>query len=281
MTKPQPRRSLEPSTMVLPVVLGAAALVIFAAEKRRPLRRPSQPEPRRTLRNLTLGALNMAVVAIVERPVVDPLAARAGEKRRGLVQKLPLPAALRDLIAVIAMDYTIFLWHIATHRVPLLWRLHLVHHLDLDLDSTTALRFHFADMAISTPYRAAQILLIGTSKRALAVWQAFFFLSVLFHHSNLRLSQRFERKLALLLATPRMHGIHHSAVRAQSESNWSSGLSLWDRLHGTFRLDVPQSQIPIGVPAYRRPDEIGIEASLSLPFRPHRDAWSVPAPASA
>lgn len=278
MTIPQSRRPLGASNLALPVLLGAAALAMFALERRRPLRASTQTEPRRTLRNLTFGALSMAVVAIVERPIVDPLAARAGVRRRGLVQMLPLPAALRDLLAVMAMDYTIYLWHIATHRVPLLWRLHLVHHLDLDMDSTTALRFHFADMVVSTPYRAAQILVIGTSKRALAAWQAFFFLSVLFHHSNLRLPQRFERRLALLLTTPRMHGIHHSAVRTQTESNWSSGLSIWDRLHGTFRLDVPQSQIAIGVPAYRRAGEIGIEPSLSLPFRPHRDAWNAPAP---
>ncbi len=215
----------------------------------------------------------MAVVAVVERPVVDALAERAGRRRRGLVQKLPLSAPVSVLLAELAMDYQLYLWQVASKREQILWRFHLVHHADLDLDSTTALRFHFADMAMSTPYRALQVLVIGTSRRALVAWQTFFFLSILFHHSNLRLPERLERVLALLLTTPRMHGIHHSAVHSETHSNWSSGMSIWDRLHGTFRLDVPQSRIAIGVPAYRRSSEIAFAPSLSLPFRKQRNAW--------
>lgn len=218
----------------------------------------------------------MAAVALVERPVVDRMAKRAAGQRRGLVQQLPLSPVLRDALAVLLMDYTIYLWHVATHRVPLLWRFHLVHHVDLDMDSTTALRFHFTDMMISTPYRALQILIIGTSPRALKAWQAFFFLSVLFHHSNFRLTGRAERALAWIFTTPRMHGIHHSAVENQTNSNWSSGLSVWDRLHGTLRLDVPDEHITIGVTAYRKSHEIGFLKSIQLPFCKHRDAWSTP-----
>jgi hypothetical protein len=154
------------------------------------------------------------------------------------------------------MDYTIYLWHIATHHFAFLWRFHLVHHVDLDLDMTTALRFQAADMALSTPYPAVQVALIGVSPRALSVWQGWFFLSVLFHHSNLRLPERMERILALALTTPRMHGIHHSTVREETDPNWSSGFSFWDRLHGTFRNDVPQAEIAIGVPGYPDPAEI-------------------------
>lgn len=237
----------------------------------------AQLEPQRTLRNLALGALSLGVAGGLETPLVKPLAALAKRRRTGLVQLLPVPELARDLAAVLAMDYTIYLWHVATHRVPFLWRFHLVHHLDLDLDTTTALRFHFAEMAISIPYRAAQVLAIGTSERALRWWQRFFFLCVLFHHSNLKLPKRLGNALGWLLATPRMHGIHHSAVHAETNSNWSSGLSIWDRLHGTLQLDVPQSRIRIGVPAYRRPSEIGFWRSITLPFRKHRDAWR-PAP---
>ena len=174
------------------------------------------------------------------------------------------------------MDYTIYLWHFATHRVPFLWRFHLVHHVDLDLDTTTALRFHAADMAISAPYRAAQVALIGVSPRALKIWQGWFFVSILFHHSNLALPERLERLLAHLVTTPRMHGIHHGAVEDETDSNWSSGLALWDHLHGTFRLDVAQSDITIGVPAYRDPNETGLAASIAMPFGHERDAWASP-----
>lgn len=276
MERVAPKRRANRSTLILPILLGTAAIAIFAIENSRARRRPTQSEPRRLLRNLALGSLSMAAVALVERPVVDRVANGAAAQRRGLVQRLPISAALRDAVAVLLMDYTIYLWHVATHRVPVLWRFHLVHHLDLDMDSTTALRFHFTDMVISTPYRALQVFIIGTSPRALKTWQAFFFLSVLFHHSNLRLPHHLERTLAWLFTTPRMHGIHHSAVEQQTNSNWSSGFSVWDRLHGTLRLDVPDEEIEIGVPAYRRSREIGFLRSIRLPFRKHRDAWSTP-----
>ena len=253
-------------------VAGVAALLLL--EHRAPLRRQTQREPIRSTRNLIMGALSMAVVALAEGPLVGRLAGVAERRRWGLVQRLSLPPLLRDGLAVLGMDYTIYIWHVLTHKVPFLWRFHLVHHVDLDLDSTTALRFHAVDMLISIPWRAAQVAVLGTSRRALSVWQGFFFASVLFHHANLRLPARLERCLAAVLTTPRMHGIHHSAARAQTDSNWSSGLSLWDHLHGTFRLDVAQRDIRIGVPAYRDPAEARLGPSLAMPFQRQRDAWA-------
>ena len=258
------------------VALGIAALGLLFAERKRPLRRNTQVEPGRSIANLTLGAVSMAMVALVETPLTRPLAARAVRQRKGLAQILPVSSWVRDAAAVLLMDYTIYLWHVATHKVPLLWRFHLVHHVDLDLDTTTGLRFHAVDMAISAPFRAAQVALIGVSPRALKIWQSWFFFSVLFHHSNLRLPERFERLLARFVTTPRMHGIHHSAVRGETDSNWSSGFAFWDHLHRTFRLDVPQQEIAIGVPAYRDPAALGVLASLALPFGQERDAWSAP-----
>ena len=260
----------------LPSLLLGAAAAILVAERRAPLRRPTQQEPARILRNLVLGALSMAVVAAVEGPVVRPLAQGAASRRRGLAQRLPGPAPLRDAAAFLWMDYTTYLWHVLTHKVPALWRLHLVHHVDLDLDATTALRFHAADMLVSVPWRATQVALGGVSPRALRVWQAFFFASVLFHHSNLRLPPGWDRRLASVLTTPGMHGIHHSTVRGETDSNWSSGLSLWDRLHRTFRHGVDAGRVQAGVPAFRDPGEIGLRPSLLMPFGPQRDAWRPP-----
>ncbi len=256
--------------------LGIAALAMFLAERKRPLRRATQAGAGRIGPNLALGVMSMATVALVEQPLTRRLAARAEREGDGLVQALPLPAWTRDVAAVVLMDYTIYLWHIATHRVPLLWRFHLVHHIDLDLDSTTALRFHAIDMAMSAPVRAAQVAAIGVSPRALAIWRLWFFLSVLFHHSNFNLPERFERLLSRIVTTPRMHGIHHSAVRGETDSNWSSGLALWDHLHGSFRDDVPQDEIAIGVPAYRDAARTRLLPSLALPFADAPDAWSAP-----
>jgi len=257
--------------------MAAAAFGLFLAERRWALRGAVEPTSARVARNLALGAASMAVAAFAQAPLVEPLATRAVRKRRGLVQRVPVPASARDAAAFLLMDYTIYLWHVATHRSRFLWRFHLVHHLDHDVDSTTALRFHAADMAISIPYRAAQVALIGTSPRALRIWQGWFFLSVLFHHSNLALPPRLERQLARLLTTPRMHGVHHSATREQTNSNWSSGLSLWDHLHGSFRWEAEQSRAVMGVPGYRSTAEVRLLPSLALPFRGQRDAWTAAA----
>ena len=253
--------------------MAAAAITLFIAEKRRPLRRQHQDEPSRTIRNLVLGAGSIAVVNLLQRPLVDPLAVRVREQRWGIAQRVRGPEWVRDVAAFLLLDYTIYVWHVLTHKVPFLWRFHLVHHIDLDLDTTTALRFHAADMAISIPWRAGQVAICGASPRALLLWQSFFFVSVLFHHSNLRLPLGLERRLVRVLTTPRLHGIHHSMVREETSSNWSSGLSLWDWLHGTIRVDVPQAAITIGVPAYADPKQTELVPSLMLPFGKQCDSW--------
>ncbi len=276
-----PDESLRPSarsTGALEVATTAAmvagALAILVAERRRPLRRRTQAEPRRHLTNLALGLAASLAIGLAETPVVEPLARRAASRRRGLVQRLPLPDWARDGLGVVLMDYTFYLWHVLTHKVPALWRLHLVHHVDLDMDASTALRFHALDMVVSAPWRFAQVALIGLSPRGVRLWRGFFFLSILFHHSNTRLPERWERRLARVITTPRMHGIHHSAVEGHTNANWSSGLSWWDHLHRTFRLDVDQADIAIGVPAYREPAEVALRPALALPFRRQRDDWA-------
>jgi sterol desaturase/sphingolipid hydroxylase (fatty acid hydroxylase superfamily) len=174
------------------------------------------------------------------------------------------------------MDYTLYIWHVLMHRVPFLWRFHLPHHVDLDLDASTAVRFHAGELAIATGWRALQVTLIGVSPLSLSVWQTFVLLSVLFHHSNVRLPIQFEEKLVRIFVTPRMHGIHHSTIEEETNSNWSSGLTVWDWLHGTLRLNVPQDQITIGVPAYQNPDEVKLRQILEMPFAEQRQTWLLP-----
>ena len=194
------------------------------------------------------------VAAVVER------------RRWGVLKWLRLPAWLEVCCAVLLMDYTLYMWHVLTHRVPALWRFHVVHHLDLDLDASTAVRFHFGELALSTPWRVAQVVLIGTSPLALSIWQTALLVAILFHHSNVELPLAIERRLGRVFVTPRMHGIHHSIARDQVNSNWSSGLALWDRIHGTLKLNVPQREITIGVPPFLHPEDVTLEKVLELPF---------------
>ena len=210
---------------------------------------------------------------VLEKPVVDPLSRLVERRRWGVLKQANLPPWLESALAVLLMDYTLYLWHILTHRSRLLWRLHQVHHVDLDMDATTALRFHFAEMAASVPYRAAQVVLLGVAPRPLSIWQTLLFVSIIFHHSNLRLPLWLERRLVRFIVTPRMHGIHHSIIEEETSSNWSSGLTIWDRLHGTLRLDIPQDEITVGVPAYRDPHEVTLPRLVEMPFVEQRPAW--------
>jgi sterol desaturase/sphingolipid hydroxylase (fatty acid hydroxylase superfamily) len=153
------------------------------------------------------------------------------------------------------------------HHAPLLWRFHAVHHVDLDLDTTTGLRFHFGELAMAAGFRALQVLLLGVDRDTLRIWQQLLVLSVVFHHSNLELPVEAEASLNRLLVTPRMHGIHHSTRADETDSNYSSLLSCWDRLHRSLRLDVPQADVTIGVPGFSKPEDVTLERSLTLPFR--------------
>ena len=276
MTARDPRTPQRPLPGWVGVVLaGGTFAALCWLERRRPLRTDRhEPKLRRDARNLAVAGLSAAAVQLAERPVVEPLARLAVRRRCGLVQIVPLPTWTRTLAAVVLMDYTLYLWHVLTHRVPFLWRFHQAHHADLEMDATTAIRFHFGEMLLSVPWRAAQVLLIGVSPRALSVWQTATLCEVLFHHSNVRLSAKWERRLSGVLVTPRLHGIHHSMNPAETDSNWSSGLTAWDRLHGTLRTDVPQSRITIGVPTHRRPSQVTLPKVVAMPFveQPARSA---------
>ncbi len=258
-----------------PLIVGAfGALVLF--EHRRSLRRTTESKLARNARNLSVAVAGALALQIAERPVIEPLTRLVERRGCGLLKLVRLPTWLEVALAVLLLDYTLYVWHYLAHRVEWLWRFHVVHHIDLDMDASTALRFHFAELALSVPWRAGQVLLIGVSPFAFSVWQMLLFLSILFHHSNVRLPIEVERTLSDFIVTPRMHGIHHSVVREETDSNWSSGLTIWDRLHGTLRRDVPQDSITIGVPAYREPREVTFEKLVALPFVEQRPSWRLP-----
>jgi sterol desaturase/sphingolipid hydroxylase (fatty acid hydroxylase superfamily) len=199
-------------------------------------------------------------------PVVAPVAQAIERRQWGLFGRLRPGSLTRTVASVVALDYTLYLWHVLVHRVPLLWRFHAVHHVDRDLDASTALRFHFGELALSVPCRAAQVAAFGVSARDLQFWQRAVLVSILFHHANVRLPARAERVLSVFVITPRLHGIHHSDQQSLRDSNWSSGLTVWDWLHGTLRTDVPQDAITIGVEGYERAEDVTLPRILALPF---------------
>ena len=248
------------------LTIGTFAVLYFL-EKRRPLRKQIYQKEIETVRNLSIAATSGLTLYFIEKPVTDRLTKFVEEKRVGLLKNFRLPKFLEISLAVILLDYTLYLWHVLTHKIPFLWNFHRIHHADLDLQTSTAIRFHFGEMTISIIFRAGQILLFGVSPKALQIWQILLILSIFFHHSNVRLPKKLEEKLEKFIVTPRLHGIHHSVEEEEMNSNWSSGLTIWVYLHDTFRNDIPQNEIKIGVKDFTDEKDVTFSRMLLEPFQ--------------
>lgn len=253
--------------------IGALVLGLFVLERFFPLRRATRPLTGRLLVNLTFAAVAFATVSLTVRPVAQATLDWTEVNAFGLAQWEAIPASVRPILAFLLMDLTFYWWHRANHRIPLLWRFHNIHHIDPDLDVSTALRFHFGELAFSSAFRLVQIGLIGPSLFLYLVYETIFQAGTFFHHSNLRLPIRAERLLVVLIVTPRMHGIHHSHVPQETNSNYATVFSFWDWLHRTLGLNIRQSQIDIGVPGYSDKGDNSLKNALLTPFRPQRDYW--------
>ena len=255
------------------LVVVALFALLFALERFFPLRQATRSLVGRLLVNLAVSAFTFLAAVILVQPTAQWTLRWSNNEPFGLVHLLTLPTWLEFIVSFILMDLAFYYWHLANHRAPFLWRFHNVHHTDPELDVSTAFRFHFGEIALSSLFGMIQISLIGISPWAFAVYQLAFQSEVLFHHSNLRLPIRFERLLNKVLVTPRMHGIHHSQVRRENNSNFGTVFPWWDRLHRTLGLNIPQSEIQIGIPGYSLPGDNTVPNALLMPFRKQRDYW--------
>ena len=256
--------------------LVRALLLLSWLEHRRPLRRSVEPKLRREVRNLSVAGVSAIAVVLAERPIVMPLAALVQNRNWGLLRLFGLPLWMEICRRSRAHGLRFLRLARPDAPGPIPLANALVHHVDLDLDASTALRFHFTEMLASIPWRAGQVLVIGLTPFSFSVWQCVFLLSILFHHSNVELPVSTERWLNRLIVTPRMHGIHHSIVERETNANWSSGLTVWDWLHGTLRLNVPQSEVTIGVPAFREPESVTFPRIIAMPFEHLPPIWELP-----
>jgi sterol desaturase/sphingolipid hydroxylase (fatty acid hydroxylase superfamily) len=253
------------------VVLAALYVALFNVETRFPLREAKRPKLKRFLVNIGLSGLALATGVYIVAPVALALATRSTSF--GLLNVLPLPPTVKFILGFLAMDLTFYYWHRANHVFLIFWRFHNVHHIDPDMDVSTSLRFHFGEVLYSTGFRALQVYLLGISVFTYLVYEVAFQCATLFHHSNVRLPIKLERALNKIIVTPRMHGIHHSIVKHETNSNYSVIFRWWDLLHGTLRLNVKQADIVIGVPAYMDLQDNKFLNLLILPFRKQREYW--------
>lgn len=240
-----------------------------------PLRKATQPKLKRVLDNLALAGIGAIVVRLIFFPVVYAVSLYSTERHYGILPLLGLPPIMGFSAALLLLDLTLYYWHRINHLIPFFWRFHNVHHIDLDLDVTTASRFHFGELILSAGYRSAQVAWIGVDPATLVLFETLVTLSAQFHHANVKLPLGLERAINWIFVTPRMHGIHHSIVQEETDSNFSTIFSFWDRMHRSLKLRIPQSEIIIGVPSYREPQEVRLGSALLLPFRKQR-AWKLP-----
>jgi sterol desaturase/sphingolipid hydroxylase (fatty acid hydroxylase superfamily) len=247
------------------LVVGTFAAVLWF-EIKRPLRHQSQSKLTRDGRNLAMAAMSGTAISVLEKPLVRRLSQMVHRRSWGLVKLFRLPGWVEVALAVVLLDYTLYVWHILTHKAPFLARFHRVHHADLDMDASTAVRFHFGEMILSVPWRAAQVVSIGAAPLSLSTWQTLTTMAILFHHSNWRLPYGIERWLCRLIVTPRMHGIHHSIIMDETDANWATIFSFPDFLHRTIRLNVPQQKLIIGLPVLRSENELSFRKLIPMPI---------------
>jgi sterol desaturase/sphingolipid hydroxylase (fatty acid hydroxylase superfamily) len=211
-------------------ILAVGFLLLLVAETKRPLRQRTKPRWPRAFINSVVAIPSFALLRLVFLPFLVKLAQKNQHLKWGLNYQYQAPPLVKGIVVFLLLDYTNYLWHVLNHKVPLLWRFHVVHHSDKDLDLTTAIRFHFGEIIGSIFYRGFFVFVSG--------------------------------------ATP--HGIHHSVVPEETNSNYSVIFSFWDRLHQTLRLSKPQHEVVIGLPEFNQPELLTVARLLKLPFTYHQ-----------
>ena len=250
-----------------------ASVTVFAAiavaEAAMPRRDRSFPRRRRWPANLAVAAINYFAVRILIPMAAIGAALAAQQRASGLLNRIPMPGAIALVIAVIVLDLAIYLQHRVFHAVPLLWRIHRMHHADLDFDATTGLRFHPLEIVISMLVKIGVVLAIGASVMAVVAFEVLLNATSMFNHGNVGISEASDRWLRWILVTPDMHRVHHSIVRAETNSNFGFNLPWWDHLLRTYRAQPGAGHLgmTLGIDQFRSSEELNLLPSLTQPFR--------------
>lgn len=253
-------------------IFAAVLAALAVAERIFPKRRRSEPVPRRWFTNLSIVAIDSVVVramAALAVPVAAVAAAHFAEIRSwGLLNAVAWPGWLEFVIALIVLDFAIWLQHLLSHKVPVLWRLHQVHHADRDIDVTTAIRFHPVEIALSMLWKIAWVFALGPSALAVMAFEVILNACAMFAHANIALPAGADRILRALIVTPDMHRVHHSTLRHEHDSNYGFNLSVWDRVFGTYvaQPENGHENMQIGLAPYQDGSPSRLGWSLKLPF---------------
>ncbi len=256
---------MELSEIRLSMALGGLGL-LWAIEQAVPFRRPVQARFPRYVVNFVIAGSNVVVINLLFGSFLLGWSWRVMEEGSGLFNILGLGTTANLIGSVVFLDLLFYGVHWANHKAPLLWRLHRAHHSDLDLDVTTASRFHPGEVTLSTIYKIGFIGLFGIGPLGLVAFESALLLSAQIQHSNLRIPEPFETMVRWVFVTPNMHRVHHSREEIELNSNFSTIFSMWDRLLGTYHMDVRQEGIVIGLKDYPDTRQVTLWRVLGIPF---------------
>ena len=218
--------------------------------------------------NLGIIAVNTAVLRVLIPMAAVGLASLGEARGWGLLNALALPGWLAVLLAVVVLDFAIYLQHVMVHAVPALWRLHRMHHADLDFDVTTGARFHPIEILLSMGIKLAVVAALGPPAVAVLIFEVVLNATSMFNHGNVRMAPRIDRVLRWFVVTPDMHRVHHSAIPSETNSNFGFNLPWWDRLFGTYRAQPSEGHdgMTIGIAQFRTPRDQWLDRMLIQPF---------------
>jgi sterol desaturase/sphingolipid hydroxylase (fatty acid hydroxylase superfamily) len=250
-----------------PLLIVIAVAVVFALEGVFPYYQGRTARVRHAVPHILTAIMNGLLTRFALAWVTIKATGWAEGRSLGLAHLLPLPAAAKTLPVYVLFDIWMYFWHMANHRIGFLWRFHRAHHADIEMDTTTALRFHPGEHILSTFIRLPVVILLGISFAQLVFYETLLNLSTLFHHSNLAVPEKWDRVLRTIMVTPNMHRVHHSVERFETDSNFTSLLSFWDRLYRTFRTRKDTHTITIGLPSFRESKYQRLWGFLITPLR--------------
>lgn len=232
-----------------------------------PLRAPDTSKGIRWSNHVMLAAINMALVRVLFPVAAVALAIYASDQSIGLFNMIWAPYALTFAAGVVLLDLTVYVFHLLFHSVPVLWRIHRVHHADLDIDVSTGVRFHPIQMVIAVIIKSATILAFGLPPLSVLTFEIASHSITLFNHGNVRVRPSVDRVLRWFIVTPDMHRIHHSIHRAETDSNFGFVLPWWDRMFGTYCAEpaAGQERMVVGIESFRTGRDLWLDRLVTNP----------------
>jgi len=253
------------SSIRLSLFAGGLLFFLFL-EVVAPYRPSSVSKLKRWTINLSLTLINSILIYLVFLTAVIFAASHGQTYKSGILNMVQAPIWLKTLVTLVFLDFVLYVWHLLNHKISLLWRFHRVHHSDLNMDVSTATRFHLGEHVIFAVIKISVIFFLGASPAGILVFESTIVLCAQFHHSSLKVPKWFETFFWIFFVPPSMHRIHHSVIIKQRDTNYGTIFSLWDRFLGTLLTRIDQPLVRIGMGAYPNPNKLNLNQLLAMPF---------------